>query len=404
MLDADGRVIRPAKLWNDTTSAPEIAKLVSTLGVEEWVARTGSCPTAAFTVAKVAWLAAHEPDHLKRVCSILVPADWLTYKATGARVTDRSNASGTGYYSAVRGLWDVDLLKLIDADLDWKACLPEVLGPTQRAGYLTREAAEALGLKPGIPVGPGLGDQHASALGLGVSEGDVVFALGTSGVTYTTTTVPVEDPTGAVNGVADAKGGYLPLVCTLNAAKVTDTFARLLGVDHAELDRLALAAEANAARPVLAAFLDGERTPDLPHATGVLAGLTSSTTREGLARSAYEGVLFGLLRGYDALRAAGLRLDGRVLVTGGGSRSAAYPQLLADLMERQLSIPSVEEASARGACIQAAAVLGDATLADVAATWPEVEVREVQPRLGALGDDLYDHYVSITRWRGADWQ
>lgn len=402
-LDGDGQVIRPAKLWNDTTSAPEASALVAALGVGEWVARTGSCPTAAFTITKVAWLAAHEPENFKRMRSLLTPADWLTFRAANVLVTDRSNASSTCYYSPAEGSWDIGILELIDADRDWQTYLPEVLGPAERAGTLSEQAAAALGLRPGIPVGPGCGDQHASALGLGVRGEDVVFALGTSGVTYSTSRTPVEDRTGVVNGVADASGGFLPLVCTLNATKVTDNFARLLGVDHRELESLALEDSAGALRPVLVPYLDGERTPDLPHATGVLAGLTSSTARADIARAAYEGVLLGLLHGYDALLGAGVPLQGRVLMTGGGALSTAYPQLLSDLLGRVV-LPSVEESSARGACIQAAAVLRGVSVTDVLATWPEAEMFEVEPRTGAAFGGIRDHYAVVAGWRGADWQ
>ena len=237
-LDRGGAVVRPAKLWNDTTSAPQMTRLLEQLPATEWARRTGSVPTAAFTISKLAWLRAHEPENFARTATVLLPHDWLTYRLTGETATDRSEASGTGYFDAARNSYDHELLAMVDPDVDWDPMLPTVLGPSTAAGTVSNAAAEALGLRRDTVVGPGAGDQHASALGLGTRPGDLVYVLGTSGVVFTTSTTPTHDPTGTVDGVADAAGGYLPLVSTLNAAKVTDTFARLLGVDHAEFARL----------------------------------------------------------------------------------------------------------------------------------------------------------------------
>lgn len=401
-LDRRDVVVRPAKLWNDTTSAPQMDRLRRLLPAAEWARRTGSVPTAAFTVSKLAWLREREPDHFARTATVLLPHDWLTFRLTGEKVTDRSEASGTGYFDATRTSYDHELLGLVDPDRDWEPMLPQVLGPSTPAGTVSRAAAGELGLRSDTVVGPGAGDQHASALGLGTRPGDLVYVLGTSGVVFTTSDRSTHDPAGTVDGVADAAGGYLPLVSTLNAAKVTDTFARLLGADHDELARLALAADP-AGTPVLAAFLDGERKPDLPAATGTLTGLTSATTREQVARAAVEGVLFGLLRGARALAEAGADTTGRVIVTGGAARSPAYRQLLADAVGTTVHVSAAGESVAEGAALQALACLRGDDVREVRDAWSATLVPDASPRpdQGAV-DERFARYLAATSWRGGD--
>jgi len=243
-------------------------------------------------------------------------------------------------------------------------------------------------------------DQPAGALGLGLSPGDLLYSLGTSGVVMTSCSRPVHDASGWVNGVADAAGGYLPLVCTLNATKVTDTVARLLGVDHDGLADLALAASRTAGRPVLAAYFDGERSPDRPRATGALVGLTNETSREEVALAAVEGVLLGLVRGQHALASAGAAVDGEVAVVGGGARSLAYRQVLADLVGQPVVRRDAPEATARGAAVQAAAVLAGEPIDLVARRWrpPVIDVTDPRDR----GADIWERYVRTAGWAGLD--
>ncbi len=393
-LDRHGAVLRPAKLWNDTTSAPQMLSLLERLPPSEWTRRIGSVPTSAFTVSKLLWLRENEPGAFDAMSSILLPHDWLTWQLTGRMVTDRSEASGTGYFDAARDEYALEILALVDPDRDWAAMLPDVLGPSTRAGSVTSAAAASLGLPPGIVVGPGAGDQHASALGLGVTPGDVAYSFGTSGVVFATSSTPVRDPSGVVDGLADAAGGYLPMVSTLNAARVTDRFAHWLGVDHAQLSALALAAPPSEG-PVLAAYLDGERTPDLPGATGTLAGLTTSTSREEIARAAVEGVVFGLHRAEHALRASGIPLSGRVLVTGGASRSAAYPQLLADITGDDVYVSTAVEPVAAGAAIQAAACLSGQDIGSVRDEWAAEATLAAAPRAGTGASARFDRYLDV---------
>lgn len=392
-LDAAGRVIRPAKLWNDTTAAPELAALVEQVGAARFVETTGSIPTAAFTIAKVAWMRAHEPENFARLRTILLPHDYLGYRLTGRFGTDRSDASGTGYFDPAAGTYRLEHLARIDDTKDWARMLPEVLPPEGVLGAVSGAAAEALGIHPGAVVSAGGGDQHASALGLGIGAGETVFSFGTSGTVVTTAERPVRDLTGTVSGTANLTGGFLPLVCTLNGAKVLDTFARLLGVDHGGLSRLALAAPDDGA--VLAAFLDGERTPDRPGARGLLADLTTGATREQFARAAVEGVVFGLLAGAEGIARLGFETRRAAFAIGGGARSEATVQLLADALGRPVELVGVEQPVARGAAAQAAAVRLRRSVAEVGTAWRPAVQRSIAPRRGRASADRYERYREV---------
>jgi xylulokinase len=349
--------LRPAKLWNDTESAPDAADLLEALpgGAAGWASACGSVPVPSFTITKLRWLQRCEPGVLQRAEAVLLPHDWLSGRLTGRRTTDRGDASGTGYWSPREGRYRTDLLALV-ADVDWPALLPEVLAP---AGVAGEWAAT------GAVVAAGTGDNMAAALGLGLRPGDLVLSLGTSGTAYTVRDVPAEDPTGTVAGFADATGRFLPLVCTMNATKVTDAVARLLGVDREVFDRLALDGPAGAGGLVLVPYLDGERTPNRPDATGTLRGLRTDVDPAQVARAAVEGVVCNLLDGADALG----KLEGRLFLVGGASRSAAYRRVVADLTGREVVVPAEPELVAAGAAVQAAAVHLGAGFAEVGEAW-----------------------------------
>lgn len=389
------RPLRPAKLWNDTESAPEAAALVARLGAAAWAERSGSVPVAAFTITKLAWLATHEPEVLAATERVLLPHDWLTLRLTGAFVTDRGDASGSGWWSPASGEVDLDLLRLV-ADRDWGSMVPEVRGPTEPAGAVTAEAAAGTGLRPGTLVGIGTGDNMAAALGLALEPADVVISLGTSGTAYAVSDRPTADATGAVAGFADATGRHLPLVCTLNATKVTDTFARLLGVDHAAFARLALDAGPGSGGLVLVPYLDGERTPNAPTAAGLLGGLTNGVDRSDVARAAHEGVLCGLLAGVEALAGAGVDIGGRRLLVGGGARSPAYPAIAADLMGREVLVPEDDEVVATGAAVQAAAAWQGHTPGQVAASWGLGAAATVAPSGSDVGEQVRARYGDLS--------
>ncbi len=344
-LDADGESIRPALLWNDTRSAPDARDLIDELGgPTAWADAVGSVPVASFTVTKLRWLARSEPEHAARIAQAMLPHDWLTWRLAGMPLTpttDRGDASGTGYWSPISGGYRTDLLQLaIGRDVG----VPRVADPGEVVGQTSS----------GVLLGAGTGDNMAAALGLSLATGDVAVSLGTSGTAFAVADAPTRDDSGHVAGFADATGRWLPLVCTLNAARVLSATAHLLGVGLSQLSDLALAAPPGAEGLTLIPYLDGERTPDLPDATGSLHGLTrANMTPANLARAAVEGMLCGLTDAIDALDAAGVT-PRRVLLIGGAAASPAVQQVAAALMGGTITVPAPGEYVALGAARQAA--------------------------------------------------
>jgi len=382
VLDDAGQVVRPALLWNDTRSAGAAVDLVKELGAAAWAEAVGTLPVASLTVTKLRWFATHEPDHAARARRVMLPHDWLTWRLTaptgGEPVTDRGDASGTGYWSPATGTYREDLLvRAFGRALE----VPRVLGPAEPAG---RTSAGAL-------VAAGTGDNMAAALALGLEPGDVVVSIGTSGTVFAVHSAPTADPTGYVAGFADATGHFLPLLCTLNAARVLDAGAALLRVSHAELAELARQAPAGAGGLVLVPYLDGERTPNLPDATGSLHGMTrANMTAAHVARAAVEGMLCGLADGVDALRALGIPVR-RVLLIGGGSRSAAVQSVAPDLFGVPVSVPEPGEYVALGAARQAAWALAGGSAPPA---WP-VPAIELPPGDAARGALVRDRYAAV---------
>ena len=377
-LDEDGTVVRPALLWNDTRSADAARELTAELGGgQAWADAVGLVPVASFTVTKLRWLAQHEPQNAARTAAVCLPHDWLTWELAGASgvdtlVTDRGDASGTGYWSPLTGEYRLDLL---ERAFGRTPVVPRVLGPAEPAGTV---AAGALAADGGAVLGPGTGDNAAAALGLSAEPGDVVVSIGTSGVVSIVSTTPMTDPTGTVAGFADATGYFLPLITTLSAARMLDATARLLGVDHAELSRLALSAPPGAGGLVLVPYLEGERTPNKPYATGALHGLTLSTAEPAhLARAAVEGLLCGLADGLAAVAAGGTPVR-RVFLVGGGARSEAVRRIAPAVLGVPVLVPPPGEYVADGAARQAAWVLAGG---DTPPIWPSAatEVHEADP-------------------------
>ncbi|RKT33157.1 xylulokinase [Microbacterium sp. AG1240] len=348
VLDADGRVIRPALLWNDTRSGRAAADLVAEVGADEYARRTGVVPVASFTATKLRWLRDAEPEAAARVAAVALPHDWLTWRLRGygperpdleALTTDRSDASGTAYWGAAG--YDRDLLVRA---LGHDAVLPRVLDPQESAGTTAE----------GAVVAAGAGDNAGAALGLDAKPGDVVVSLGTSGTVFAVTEDAVTDASGTVAGFADAAGGYLPLVATLNAARVLDATSRLLGVTHEQLGALALQAEPGAGGMVLVPWFEGERTPNLPGARASISGLSlANTTRSDLARAAIEGMLAGLATGLDAIRSLGVEAR-RVLLVGGAARNEGVAVIAGQVFDAPVAVPSPGEYVALGAARQAA--------------------------------------------------
>lgn len=369
-LDDTGKLVRDALLWNDIRSADAATALVEELGgPDAWADAVGVVPLASITVAKLRWLADHEPHHADRTAAVCLPHDWLTWRLRGDTdiaelTTDRSDASGTGYYDAAGDGYRTDLLEL--ALRGRHPVLPTVLGPAE-----FRE-------RGGRVFGAGLGDNAAAALGLAAEPGDVIVSVGTSGVVSAVATAPVRDGAGFVAGFADGTGRHLPLVCTLNGARVLDAAAAMLQVDHAKLSRLALSAPPGSDGLVLVPYLEGERTPNRPNASGALHGLrVSNATPTNLARAAVEGLLCALADGIAHLTSHGVPLR-RVLLVGGAARSEALRAIAPQVFGVPVLVPDPAEYVALGAGRQAAWALSKA---DEPPAWqpPETVRYEADP-------------------------
>jgi xylulokinase len=402
-LGEDGGVIRPALLWNDLRSAGAAAALVAERGAPWWASETGSVPNASFTVTKLRWLAEHEPEHAARAAAVMLPHDWLTWRLRGGRgereraapqlgtgvartgpdrviepVTDRGDASGTGYFSPATGNWLPDVAA---AALGHPVLLPRVARP-----------AEAVGETPqGAVVAAGTGDNMGAALGLGLAPGEVAVSVGTSGTAFAVSEVPAADATGAVAGFADATGRFLPLVCTINAGLVLSSVATLIGTDVAGLSERALAAEPGAGGITLLPYFDGERTPNRPAATGTASGLTTrNATGENLARAAVEAVLASLAAVSGLLAGHGAECK-QVLLIGGGARSEAVRRLAPGIFGVPVDVPEPDEYVALGAARQAAWALAGTPAPP---SWPRPATQRYegapQPRIAERFAQLRD--------------
>jgi xylulokinase len=362
-LDEHGAPVRPAMLWNDVRSAPQAEALTERLGAEAWARRAGSVPAASFTVTKWAWLREHEPEHAARTAAVRLPHDYLTGRLTGGATTDRGDASGTGWWGP-QG-YDAELLRLVGLD---PALLPQVVEPGKAAG----ETLPGSPLRPGIPVAAGTGDNMAAAMGLGLEPGVPVLSLGTSGTVYAVTRGRPADPTGTVCGFADALGDWLPLACTLNCTLAVDKVAALLGLDREAVQP--------GGETVLLPFLDGERTPNLPYASGLLTGLRHDTTPGQVLRAAYDGAVYALLAALeDVLRVGGETLDAEapLLLIGGGARGVAWREAVRRLSGRAVRVPRAQELVALGAAAQAASLLTGERADAVARRWGTAEGEEL---------------------------
>ncbi|RTE50429.1 FGGY family carbohydrate kinase [Actinobaculum sp. 352] len=359
-MDERGNVLRDALMWNDTSSAPAVVALNDELGADEWVRRTGLPLAVSFTVTKLRWLRDNEPDNAAEAAAVILPHDYLTWRLKGGEpgnlnmddlTTDRSDASGTAYWSGETEDYCHDL---VEVALGHRVHLPRVLGPRESAGV----TAEGLpGIPAGIPIGVGGGDNACAALALGLEIGDAVISMGTSGTVYARTDRPVHDFSGVVSSYADASGAHLPLSATLNAARDVDVVARLLGRDHGEIAYLASVASPGCDGLTLLPYFEGERTPNLPDARASLYGMNiANTTPANLARAAVEGMLCSQVVMLNATIDLGVPVE-RVLIIGGAARSAAVRAILPQIIDKPIFAPEPGEYVAQGAAMQAVAAL-----------------------------------------------
>ena len=347
VLDEAGNSIRKALLWNDTRSAKEASDLNSEFGGAKATAdAVGSYLVASFTATKLRWIADNEPENAKKIAAVCLPHDYLSWKLSGSNklsdlFTDRSDASGTGYFDSKSNQYRTDFLKVALRGAD--AHLPKVIAPDAIGGEFRN-----------TKIAPGAGDNAGAALGVGAKPGDVVVSLGTSGTAFAVSETSTHDPSGQVAGFADATGRFLPLVCTLNAARILDAACKLLNVNHDQLADLALSASAGANGLTMLPYFEGERTPNRPNAKGTLTGLTlKNSDPENIARAYIEGMICGLADAVDALEKLGVAVN-RIFLVGGAAKNPAVGEIASSIFGRSVLIPPPGEYVANGAAKQAA--------------------------------------------------
>jgi xylulokinase len=349
-LDKKNNVIRPAKLWCDTSTTEQCAQFEAEFGGAEGLIKLGgNAMLPGYTAPKILWLKQHEPKNFKALKTVLLPHDYLNFYLTGERTMEFGDASGTGLMDVRTRQWCKPLVDFIDEGLE--ECLP-VPGSSRRAiGLLTDSLREDWGLAKSPVVSAGGGDNMMGAIGTGnVEPGVVTVSLGTSGTVYAYSSEPVVDPEGEVAAFCDSTDRWLPLVCTMNVTVATEQARKLFNWSHEEMDKHISAAPAGAGGLFFLPYLNGERTPNLPLGKGVLYGLTPETMQPGhLARAVMEGTTLGLAYGLNRFRQLGIE-PAEIRLTGGGSQSAAWRQICADVF----GVPTVCLQSAEGAALGAA--------------------------------------------------
>lgn len=354
-LDENLQVIRPAKLWNDTETAPQNAELVKRFGgTDACMKHLGILPLTGYTASKLLWLKEHEPQNFARLRHILLPHEYLNFWLTGELCAEYGDASGTGYFDPRKRTWAHEVLDAIDGGSgQLTAALPRLIGPSEIVGTVRPEVANEFGFTTKCIVAPGGGDNMMGAIGTGnVREGIVTLSLGTSSTLYSFRASALQTPNASVASFCASTDGWLPLVCTMNATNVVTQTLHLLGMSFADMETAMQQTAPGADGLTFIPFLNGERTPDLPGAHGSLVGMTANNyARENFMRAAVEGVSFGILSGLDLI------LQGDkpsiIHVIGGGSRSQAWRQLLADATGAEIQVPLESEAGCLGAVIQA---------------------------------------------------
>ena len=386
VLDDQGEPLRHALLWNDVRSADEARSLTLAWGPEAWAERIGLVPVASYTVSKWAWLRRHEPETAAATAAVLLPHDFINLRLTGQRTTDRGDASGTGWWSAASDDYSTQVLEMTGVNLDI-GLLPKVLGPGEQAGRVTADASNHTGLRVGTQVAAGTGDNMAAALGLGLEAGTAVMSLGTSGTVYLTSTVPAADSSGTVAGFADATGNFLPLAATLNCTLAVDRFAAWLGLDRDDV--------AEQTDVIVFPYFDGERTPNLPQASGLITGLRHGTDPREILLAAYQGATLGLLQALYLVisNSSGIDLEQPLFLIGGGAKGSTWRRVVSQLSGLALQIPDAEELVAIGAAAQAAGVLNNEPAAQVARQW--------DTRKGVMVDRVDADPAKMIRWMEA---
>lgn len=352
-LDAAGEVIRPAKLWCDTTTAAECEQITAALGGPSKTIKTlGNAVLPGFTAPKILWLKNHEPENFAKLATVLLPHDYLNFWLTGDKFMEYGDASGTALMDVRKRRWSDATIAAIDSDLAGK--LPALSSSDRPAGRLAAKTAKSLGLSAGVVVSAGGGDNMMGAIGTGnTREGVITASFGTSGTIYACAEKPVVDPAGEIAAFCDSTNRWLPLLCTMNVTVATEMVRTEAGIDHAAFEKLAAKAPAGSDGLLLVPYLEGERTPNIPDGTGVYFGVRPKTfTSAHYARATMEGVTLGMNYGLRRLAELGVNAT-QVRATGGGAKSKLWRQIMADVFNTEVVTLKVSEGAAYGAALQA---------------------------------------------------
>lgn len=378
-LDANDEVVRPAKLWCDTTTVAE---------ADEITAKGRYAVPTGFTLPKLLWMKRHEPANFARVKSVLLPHDYINFLLTGRKFMEAGDASGSGAFDPKNRTFDAELLDWVDPNA--RSFFPDLVPPNLPGGTVSERASREFGLPAGIPVAPGGGDNMMSAIGSGATvPGITVVSLGTSGTAFSYAPQPIIDPAGLIAPFCDSTGGWMPLLCTMNVTGVAEEVRTLFGgKSHQELTQLAQAVGPGADGLLLLPYLVGERVPNLPHATGSLHGIRPDLLTPGhLYRAVLEGTALGLVSGIERMKALGLEVS-QLRLVGGGSKNALWCQIFADAVGVKVNRLVEPESAALGAALQAAWVAGNANgaakpLGDLCADVVQLDSVEYQPNAAA---------------------
>ncbi|MGH7495461.1 MAG: xylulokinase [bacterium] len=410
-LDKSGEVIRPAKLWCDTATAPEAGTLTKHLGGESQVIEMiGNAIAVGFTASKIEWLKRHEPANYGRLATMLLPHDYINFWLTGERKAEYGDASGTAYFNVRQRQWSKEVLRAIDASGKLEECLPDLVQADEPVGTIRPGIARQFGFDDAVMISSGGGDNMMAAIGTGnVKAGVVTASLGTSGTIYSFAETPVVDPQGELAAFCSSDGHWLPLVCTMNVTVATELTRLLLNMDIQALNQNVEKAAVGAEGLLLLPYFNGERTPALPQARATLFGMSSTNyTRENLCRAAMEGATFGLRYGLEVLNRHGITQN-NIRLVGGGAKSRIWRQIVADVFNCPVICPITQEAGALGAALQAlwcyARAQGEKVslkeITDAFVSLDSATSAEPNPRNVKAYDEIYTRYLSLDqhlRW------
>ncbi len=350
-LDAKGIPIRPAKLWNDTSTMEEAEMIIEKLGgTKSFIQKIGINLAVGYTASKILWLKRKEPAHYKKLATVLLPHNYINFCLTGKKHMEYGDTSGTGLMDIQNRQWHKEAIVAIDPQLQEK--LPPLSHPSNPAGYMTKDMSQRFGMEK-ILVSSGGGDNMMGAVGTGnIAPGICTLSLGTSGTIYSYCSEPLIDPDGEVGAFCDSTGGWLTLVCTMNVTNTTEYFKALFNASNEELERMAVQAPAGAEGLIFLPFIDGERVPVLPFSSGVFFGLNRNNfNSSSMARSVMEGTILNLGYGFSRMKTLGLEPE-EIRVTGGGAKSQLWLQIVANIFKTPVVTLKEEEGAAFGAAIQ----------------------------------------------------